>query len=298
MKVLVTGATGFIGTAVCAALTSAGVEVRRLARTTARNSRAAGAVESIAGSVLEPSSLRGVCAGCDAVVHLVGIISECREQTFEAVHVEGTRAILRAALDAGVSRFVQMSALGTRPGAVARYHRSKWEAEELVRGSGLDWTVFRPSLVYGAGGGFTSLMEKMSRWSPVMPVIGSGKGLLQPVAVEDVARCFAAAAISRASTGKTFDLCGLERLTFEEVLKTILAAKRRRRLLLHLPVPVARVQARLLEAVYPAVFGVAPPLNRDQILMLAEDNTGDPAPAMAAFGFRPLNFRERIGECF
>lgn len=297
MKVLVTGATGFVGTAVCSALASAGVEVRRLARRARRASRAEGSGEWITGSVLDPSSLRGACAGCDAVVHLVGIISECREQTFEAVHVEGTRAILRAALDAGISRFVHMSALGTRPGAVARYHRSKWEAEELVRGSGLHWTIFRPSLVYGAGGGFTSLMEKMSRWSPVMPVIGSGNGLLQPVAVEDVARCFAAAAISRATAGKTFDLCGLERLSFEEMLKAILAAKKRRRLLLHLPVAVARVQARVLEAVYPALFGIAPPLNRDQILMLAEDNTGDPAPAMAAFDFEPLNFRDRIGEC-
>lgn len=292
MKVLVTGATGFVGGAVCDALKKQGVtEVVRLAR----NSRPSPG--GVAGSVLNPESLRDAVRGCDAVIHLVGIISECREQTFEAVHIGGTRNILKAAQDAGVTRYIHMSALGTRPDAVSRYHRSKWEAEELVRGSGLQWTIFRPSLIYGRGNGFTSLLEKMSRWSPVIPVIGSGKSLLQPIAVEDVARCFAAAAPSSDTAGRNFDLCGLERLSFEQVLDLVLSAKKRRRLRIHIPVPVARLQARFLEFFFPAVLRKAPPLNRDQIIMLGEDNAGDPQPAMQAFGFRPLDFRARISSC-
>jgi uncharacterized protein YbjT (DUF2867 family) len=293
VKVLVTGGSGFVGREIVGQLLADGHQARVLAR---GMKPAVGHVEFVKGSVLEPASLGAACAGCDAVIHLVGIISEVGGQTYERVHTEGTTNLVAAAKGAGVGRFVQMSALGTRPNAVARYHRSKWLAEEAVRASGLAWTVFRPSLIYGPGDGFVNLFAQMSRWSPVLPVIGHGLGLLQPVPVAEVARCFVGALTEPRSVGRTLDVCGPEPLTFVAVLDEILAATRRRRWKLHLPLALARLQARLLEFVFPALLGQAPPLNRDQILMLDEDNVGDPWPAAELFGFIPAPFPESLRQ--
>ena len=105
--------------------------------------------ELVPGNIHDPASLRTAMQGVDAAIHLVGIIGELSRNTFDRVHMEGTRNVVKAAQDAGVSRFIQMSALGSRPDAVSRYHRSKWAAEEIVRQSGLAFTIFRPSIVYG-----------------------------------------------------------------------------------------------------------------------------------------------------
>lgn len=291
MKVLVTGGSGFVGREIVRQLVAAGHAVRVLARGT---KPAVNGVETVTGTVLRPESLPAACAGCDAVIHLVGIISEVGDQTFERVHTEGTRNLIAAARNAGIQRFVQMSALGTRPEAASRYHRSKWEAEQAVRSSGLAWTILRPSLVYGPGDGFVNLFVRMSRWSPVLPVIGSGQSLVQPVAVADVARCFVGALGEPGSVSQTFDVCGPDRLSFNAVLEEILAATGRRRLKLHLPLPLARFQAAVLEFVFPKLLGQAPPLNREQIVMLGEDNVGNPRPAAELFHFEPASFRPTL----
>lgn len=293
MKVVVTGGTGFVGREIVRQLGTAGYSVRVVAR---GNHPVGPGVESIRGSVLEFATLPAAFAGAQAVIHLVGIISELGDQTFERVHTTGTANAVNAARTAGISRFLQMSALGTRPNAVARYHRSKWEAEEIVRRSGLHWTLFRPSLIYGPGGGFLDTLAQISRWSPVMPVIGPGTSRLQPVAVEDVAHCFVAALGSPATGGKTFDVCGPDTVRFTELLEMILAALGRSRRLFRLPLPLARGQAAILEAVFPSLLGRAAPLNRDQIVMLQEDNVGDPRPARDLLGFDPVPFRQGLAR--
>jgi uncharacterized protein YbjT (DUF2867 family) len=291
VKVLVTGGSGFVGREIVRQLRVAGHAPRVLARGLQAPQDG---IEFVRGSVLEPTSLESAATGCDAVIHLVGIISEIGAQTYERVHIAGTRNLLLVAKAAGVTRFIHMSALGTRAGAVARYHRSKWAAEDAVRAGGLAWTILRPSLIYGPGDGFVNFFARMSRWSPCLPVMGSGAGLLQPVAVEDVARCFVGALTTPESVGQIYDVCGRERLSFNAVLDEILAATGRRRLKLHLPLPLARLQARLLEIVFPVLLRRAPPLNRDQLLMLAEDNVGDPEPAARVFHFDPVKYRDGI----
>lgn len=301
MKVCLTGGTGFVGRAVVRQLVSNGHQVQLLVRPKHRAgpaTPAAGpAVVVREGDPLDPASLAPLLRGQDAVIHLVGIISECGCQTFEHVHVGLTRGVLEAARRAGVPRWIHMSALGTRPGAASRYHQTKWAAEELVRASGLAWTIFRPSLIYGPEDLFTNLLARLAI-SPVVPVMGSGQGLLQPIAVDRVARAFAGALECPASVGRVYDLAGPERLTFNQVLDIILAATGRRRLKLHVPLPFARALAAVLEAAFPALLRRPPPLNRDQLLMLQEDNIGDPAPADREFGLVHEPFAEAMRRQF
>src|SRR5256885_16672659 len=121
-------------------------------------------------------------AGCDAVIHLVGIIRErpALAETFERLHVDATLNVLAAASGAGVRRVLHMSALGTRPGARARYHQTKWRAEEAVRPGGLDWTIFRPPIVDGHGDGFVTALARMVRRLPTVPGLGRAPGRAQP----------------------------------------------------------------------------------------------------------------------
>ena len=298
MRVLITGATGFVGRAVCEAVVREGHSVRRMARGSRSQPLAAqnNGMEWVRGSVLCPNDLRQGMQGCDAVIHLVGIIGEIGDQTFERVHWEGTRRVLEAALNSGVRRIVHMSALGTRPEAASRYHQTKWAAEEAVRSSGLDWTVFRPSLIYGPGDGFVNLFAGMSRWSPVLPVIGRGTSLLQPVSVDCVARAFARALDSKAAVHQTYDLCGPDRLNLPQVLKTLLRITRRRRVILRIPRALAWYPTAVLEWVFPRVLRRPAPLSRDQILMLEEDNVGNPKAAERDFQIPVVPFAEGVGE--
>ncbi len=298
MKIFVTGATGFVGCEILRQLRDAGHSIRILARDrrSARVHKAESKhqVEIHPGNILRAPSLVGAMADCDAVIHLVGIISEAGENTFENVHVRGTKNIISATCQAGVKRFLHMSALGTRTNAVSRYHQSKWAAEEVVRGSGLDYTIFRPSIIYGPDDQFVNLFAKISRFSPVLPVMASGRSRFQPLPVSDVAACFVKSLAERRSIGQTFDLCGGEVLTLEEILDQILSVTGRKRTKIHVPMGAARCQAALLEFVYPRLLGRPAPLNRDQLVMLQEDNTGNPQPANELFGLKPIPFCDGI----
>jgi NADH dehydrogenase len=300
MKVLVTGATGFVGREVVRQLHEAGHSIRLLARS--RNSpRLQEAIsrygaEAHPGDVLDAASLGGAANGMEAVIHLVGIISEVGESTFENVHTRGTRNIVTATRQAGARRFVHMSALGTRPNAASRYHQTKWAAEELVRHSGLDFTIFRPSLIYGPQDQFINLFARMIRFSPVVPVMGNPRARFQPVPVEAVAAAFTKSLGEPKSIGQTYDLCGPEALTLSEIVDRILGALQRRRLKLQVLPSLARCQAIVLEFVFRRLLRKASPLSRDQLIMLQEDNAGDPQPANKLFGLVPAQLQEGIAK--
>ena len=162
--VFVTGATGFVGRAVVHALRADGLKVRCLVRRgSERDLKGLEAIERVEGDILARQTLDEGIGGCDAVVHLVGIIREHRGRgiTFEQIHVDGTLNVLAAAAAANVRRYLHMSALGTSATARSRYHQTKWLAEEAVRASALPWTIFRPSVIYGKGDGFVSMLAQM-----------------------------------------------------------------------------------------------------------------------------------------
>jgi NADH dehydrogenase len=300
MRVFVTGATGFVGQEILRQLHAAGhsicILVRRPDSPRVRQVMLQHGVQVHPGNVLDAASLPHGIKGVEAVIHLAGIISEIGENTFENVHTRGTENMVAAAQLADVRRFIHMSALGTRPGAASRYHQTKWAAEEAVRRSGLDFTIFRPSLIFGPGDQFVNVFAKIIHLSPIVPILGSPEARFQPVAVGQVAKAFVAAPTEPKSIGQTYDLCGSETLTLAEIIDATLAAMRRKRLKVHLPAFLARCQAAFLEFVCPRLLGKAPPLNRDQLIMLEEDNVGDPQPANVLFGLQDAPFQEAIRE--
>lgn len=300
MNVFVTGASGFVGEEILRQLHETGHSIRILARRPqsdlVQKDASRYRAEIYPGNVIDGASLLDGLKNSDAVIHLVGIISEAGRNTFENVHTRGTQNIVVAAEQAGVKRFVHMSALGARPNAASRYHQSKWAAEEIVRESGLDYTIFRPSIIYGPADHFVNLFAKMARFSPVLPVMGNGQSKLQPVPVADIAACFVKALSEAATIGRTYDLCGKDVLTFTEVVDAILQVTGRKRWKIHVPMRLARFQAALFEFIFPKVLGKAPPLNRDQLIMLSEDNMGNPKPANELFGLKPGSFKEGIAS--
>lgn len=284
-RVFVTGATGFVGRAVVHALRADGYIVRCLVRRgSERDLRGLGAIERVEGDILVRRGLEEHMGGCQAVIHLVGIIREhlAAGTTFERVHTEGTMNVVEAAAGAGVRRFLHMSALGTRPDARARYHRTKWAAEEAVRASGLGWTIFRPSIIYGRGDQFVTMLAHMVARYRVVPVIGSGRQRLQPVPVEHVAEGFARALALPATEKHVYEVAGPDAVTMLELLDLIGAALGRRRVRkLHIPLGFMRPAAVLLRPL--PGFPVTP----DQLRMLEEDNTGNPASFYSTFGITP-----------
>jgi NADH dehydrogenase len=275
-KLAITGATGFVGRALVQQARAEGYAVRAVVRQPRRAQALAEAwgCELFHGNVLYGPALAGAFAGVQCVIHLVGIIQERQENTFDRAHRQATENVIAEARAAGVKRLIHMSALGSRPQARSRYHQTKWAAEEAVRKSGLAWTIFRPSLIYGSGNQSLAVLARLARWLPVVPVLGDGESKIQPVAVDVVARAFLAAVRLEVSVGKTYDLCGPTALTWNQLYDLLLAAQGLRKPKLHMAWPLARALAAVLETVWPAG-----PLTRDQLIMLQEDNVGDPRPA-------------------
>jgi uncharacterized protein YbjT (DUF2867 family) len=290
MMILVTGATGFVGSHLVRRLRKENIPVRAIVRTPAKAQalRDLGA-EVVAGDIADPWSLIAAAEGAERVVHLVGIIQEERGATFRSVHVDGTRNVLEAAAKVGVKHFFHQSALGTREGAKSEYHRTKWEAEALVRESGIPYTILRPSLIYGPGDLFTVRLAEMIRLSPVLPVIGSGRSRVQPVFIDDVVSCIVKAIMSDAFRGRVLEIGGPDQLTYTEVTKTIADALGVDRPAVHLPLPFMRLMAKAAEMVLPK-----PPVTTDQLIMLQEDNICGMQDIREAFGVEPVAFREGL----
>ncbi|HUF90560.1 MAG TPA: complex I NDUFA9 subunit family protein [Gemmatimonadota bacterium] len=299
--ILVTGATGFVGSEILRRASLRGWRVRGLARHPDR-AEALGRlphVELFRGDVTDPGELDEAMEGVTAVVHLVAIIAATREQGFEEVNLGGTVATLDAASRAGVPRFVHMSALGVEEGRdVTEYFRTKWEAEEAVRKSGLSTTVFRPSTIFGRDSEFFRLLATALRWSPgAMPLPGGGRQRLQPVWVGDVAECFLQAAGMERSPEPAYEVGGPEVLELRDIVGALAAATGRRRpLIVPLPVGPLKALAGIGEKVLPRA-----PVTADQLRMLELGSVVSPGGAKSLlrdFEIEHARLAEKVGEGF
>lgn len=289
--ILLTGGTGFVGRHLATELASRSYKTLCLARGPRRASALPGhRTAFVQGDVTVPSSLPQALNEIDTVIHLVGILVETKGSTYRRVHVEGTRNVVEACLKAGVRRYVHVSALGARKDAASEYHRTKWEAEEIVRSSGLDYTIFRPSVIFGEGDKFTNTFARAMRLSPFVIVPGDGRNRMQPVFVKDVAKAIAASVGMEAAKGKTYEIAGPKALSFDEIIDGIAVAIGKKRLRVHVPMPLMRVCAALMETALSR-----PPITRDALLMIGEDNVTDKNALPDVFGIKPTGLVEGMG---
>ncbi len=308
--IVVTGGTGFVGREICRQLAAQGTPVRAVARHAPAAPLPPG-VTFFPADVTRSISLREALDGAKAVIHCVGIIREKGGDTFDRIHRHAAAETVAAAHRARVPRFVLLTALGTRPTASSRYHRSKWAAEELVRQSGLAFTILRPSVVYGPGDQFTNFLAAWMR-PPLSWITGGFLGIpggaavnFCPASVGEVAEAVTRSLGQDRALGRAFDLAGPS-ISFKDLSLEIARAmglqptwveqppdvllgmapflwlKASKPVLHPVPLPLCRIAAAVAERVLPN-----PPLTTDQVAMLEEGQFGDPKPAEEILGFRP-----------
>lgn len=303
-RILVTGASGFVGRAIVRELTGRGYEVFA----GSRQGRGVGQGVGIKLDVTSEKNVRQVLRDVkpDAVIHLVGIIAEQGKQTFERVHIEGTRHVVQAVRDYDKARqdahegdemerpqpvrYLHMSALGADIMSPSAYAWSKGEAEGLVRLSGLAWTIFRPSLIFGVGDEFFGGVLKGLASAPVVPQIGDGQFPFRPVSVEDVAQAFARALTLPETVGQTYALTGPQEFTFRELLDLEVSALGKSRKVV--PVPL-----KLMDVAVP-VMNKLPfaPITGDQYAMLKAGNTAPNEPARSTFGLPMYRLQDKLPQ--
>jgi uncharacterized protein YbjT (DUF2867 family) len=292
--ILVTGGTGFVGPRIVHALRERELPVRSLVRGSSDRSAATLASwgsELVPGDMGDAASLRRAVEGAEVVVHLVSI-RQGSDEDFRRVMDRGTRDLVDAAKEAGVRRFVLMSALGTSEETkdLVPYYRSKWEMEQAVRGSGIEHVIFRPSFVFARDGGILPTFRRLARVAPVTPIIGSGRQRIQPIWVDDVAAYFAAGMDKPEAANRTFELGGPDAVTWNEFWHRLKRALGQRRPSVHVPMQLMRLNALVTERLPGNI-----PLTRDLLTMLEHgDNVTTNDDAVQTFGLPLVTLDEQL----
>jgi uncharacterized protein YbjT (DUF2867 family) len=288
--ILLTGGTGFVGGHVLSALRASGRPVRCLVR---KPEKAKLDCEVVQGDMTDPESLRRAVDGVEAVVHLVAI-RQGKDEQFERIMSQGTRDLLAAAKDAGVGRFVHMSALGTTEDSkdLVPYYGAKWEMEQAVEGGGIPYVIFRPSFIFAGDGGILPTFAKLARFAPVTPIIGSGRQRIQPIWADDLAAYFEKAIELVPAVNRTFELGGPDVVSWNEFWERLKTARGIRRPSVHVPVGLMKMNALVTERLPGNI-----PLTRDLLKMLEHgDNvvTNDEATQTFELPLMPLDEQLRL----
>jgi NADH dehydrogenase len=290
--IVIAGASGFVGGHLVDHLRSAGKDITCLARSEkaaeqlrARGCRVAG------GDITRPETLEGILHPGDFVVHLVGIIEEKGPATFRSVHVEGTRNLVAEAKRAGAGHFFYQSALGADRDSWSGYLKTKAEAEEIVRQSGISSTIFRPSLIIGPWDGFTKKLVDMLKLSPVIPLPGEGKAKFQPVYIRDWLKCIERVIEEPENYAGTYDIGGPEHLAYREIVECLSKAMGHRKPVFSIPMGFMKLSTSILERFLPS-----PPVTTDQLRLLEQDNIADLNAVEKKFGFVPVRYKDALQE--
>jgi uncharacterized protein YbjT (DUF2867 family) len=273
MKVAITGATGFVGSNLATRLSSEGHEVVRIARLARRST---GEDPLVKASLADVDQLMAAFSGCQTVAHCAGINRETGEQTFARVHVEATRNVVEAARRAGVDKIVLMSFLRARPDCGSAYHESKWAAEEIVRESGLDYTIIKAGVVYGRGDHMLDHLSHAFHTFPVFALVGFEEKTVRPLAIEDLVHVMRAALIDRRLKRQTIALVGPEEILLSEAVRRVAEVVNKQPLMFPLPVWCHQLLARVFEATMKV-----PLVSEAQVRILSE-GVSEPASPVTA----------------
>ena len=288
--IFIAGASGFVGGHLIDAVLKDGHKLRCLARAEkSQKLLEQKGIEVIPGDITETETLAGALDGIDFVIHLVGIMEEKGAATFERVHVEGTKNLVNEAKKSGVKHFFYQSALGADKGSWSGYLKTKAEAEEIVKASGIPYTIFRPSLIIGQWDGFTKKLMDLIKMSPVIPIPGDGKSKFQPVYINDWVKCMLKVVSSPESFRGTFDIGGLQQLTYNEIVRTLADAMKVKKTIVHVPMGLMKFGALLAEKTIPLL-----PVTSDQLRLLEAGNICDVTSVEKSFGFKPMKYADAL----
>lgn len=300
MKVAITGGTGFVGRHLAESLLSEGHEVVLISRYAAedRSPVHAGRPSHVASDLANTDVLAGAFEGCEAVAHCAGINREIRWQTFQRVHIEGTRNVVAAARRAGVRRVLLMSFLRARPNCRSPYHESKWAAEEIIRASGLDFTIVKAGMVYGRGDHMLDHLSHSLYTLPLFATVGLCQKPIRPLAIDDLVRVLCAAIVDGRLPSKTIAITGAEELYLSEAARRVARVLGRRLLIFPAPIWFHRLLAQVCEWTMNV-----PLVAKAQVRILSEGvvesaTACDPIPAdlRPVRSFTPEQIREGLPE--
>lgn len=286
MKIGVTGAFGFVGTSLVKRLLEQNHSVTVLAHSQRDKSLWNKQVEVKNGSVDNIDSLYSFCQNLDVIYHLVGIIAETKTKTFVKTVAEGTHNIVAAANKQNVKKIIFLSALGTSKDALSKYHQTKYIAEQAVINSQTAYLIFRPSVLYGRGDGFISMIEKIIRFSPFVPVIGSGRYKMQPLYIDDLITMMTNI---EQIENEIIEVGGPEMLEYLEILHILKKVLRKKRMNFFIPTMVMKFVASVLEKIIQPA-----PITEDQIFMMEAGSTCDTTKMKKLFSISPVSLEDGL----
>lgn len=288
--ILVTGASGYVGNNLVRRLVQAGKPVRAMVgnvkKALTRLKDVEAKIEIVRGDVTRPESLAEWMQGVDTVIHLVAIAVEKGKRTYETINYQGTVNVVDAAKRAGVKRFLNMCQNGASSDSKSRFLGSKGRAQEYVAKSGLNWTAFRPSVIWGPQDEFANVQARLIKMTPVIfPIVGDGKAQFQPVYVGDVVEAMVKSLDDDSTIGHEYELGGPEVLTYAEIVDRVLKALGTNRLRVKVPVPVLRPLVAVMQTVLPT-----PPVTSSLLDLLALANVTQENGLISKFGIDPKPF--------
>lgn len=296
--IFIAGGTGFVGHHLLTALEGQGCPVRCLVRNEQKVERITNlGFEAVVGDLSDAGSLAGKLDGVRTLIHLVGIIEEQGNTTFESVHVKGTENLINEAIAAGVKHLFYQSALGADPGSPFAYLNTKARAETVVTSSGIDYTIFRPSLIVGEGDGFTERMRQLVTLGPVVPVPGDGTARFQPLFIDDWRRAFQKVLDEEVERNRTYEIGGPEQLTYNEILQEILNVLDLQKPVVHLPMGLTRMSLPFMGLARSAASLLGreiPGVTADLLALLSRDNICETDSMEKFFGVKPVRFAEAL----
>ena len=294
---LITGANGYIGSHLVQHLSEQGIPSRCLVRDVhqAQSLLSADKVELIQGDTTKPDTLVDAVRGVDTIIHAAFITADRKassENFYNKTNVQGTENLVKAAQAAGVKRVIEISGLGTKPDKPGSYMQGRYLAEKLVMESGLDWTIIRPSVLFGDHAPFIKGLTDLIRSAPVVPLIGGGKIMFQPIYIEDVVTVVVKVLEDPQRTnGHIYTIGGPEYYSFSQVFDVLLRSMHTSRPKVYAPMPLVGIGAAVMEAVLPK-----PPLTKAAMALFSFDNTTDLNSVERDFGFKPLSFAKYMQE--
>ena len=290
-KIFITGSTGFVGSEIVKLLIKENYKIFALVRNKNKLPNANNLI-AIEGNILEPYTYEDILKECDILINLVGIIREFPKKgvTFQNLHIKAVANLINITKNSNITKIIHMSANGAQENAVTNYHKTKFQGQQLVVNSGITYTIFQPSVIYGPNDEFINMLSKVMSKTPIFSYFGNGKQLLQPTSVEEVAEIFVKSIKNQKTDNQIFTVCGNKILTYKEILQLILKIKNSKKLLIPVPIFLVKIAIRL--------FGKLDsfPLTKDQFHMLLEGNICNNRQIFKILNIRDINIEEKLRE--